>query len=385
MRYRGKAARVAVLAILLAGAVARGQESQAEVAKRIRADAEEVAGIYLKRLGEAYRSTYYPSHRLLFVTAVDGRTEAHARSIITGHLDMLRNSLFPNEFAYPVTILLPTVSDYRKFVGDIHPDASGIYIRRVRTLAGISFSSVLLHELTHAAHHNDQILAKQDHAIWVVEGLASFYQQGKIEADGFSPKIGGDITGLKEALEQRALPSIEALAKMDQKKFLQKPERNYAQSRYLIHYLSRQGKLKDFYEAYKRTYAQDSTGQAALEAVLPGDLEQIDKTWRSWLSELDPPWKSKLLVKAHLGIRMQDVKEGVEITALLRGTAAKSASQLKVGDILLSVGGRAVPTPRELAQAVQTFRPGQTVLIELIRDGRKTTVSQILGSIKVKP
>lgn len=385
MTRSGKTPLIAALIFFSLGSVARGQESEAQVAKRIRADAEEVAKIYLRRLGEAYRSTYYPSHRLLFITSVDGRTEAHARRIITAHLDMLRESLFPNEFAHPVTILLPSVSDYRRFVGDIHPDASGIYIRRVRTLASISFSTVLLHELTHAAHHNDQILSKQDHAIWVVEGLASFYQQGRNEPTGFAPKIGGDVTGLQEALQQRALPSIEALAKMDQKKFLQKPERNYPHSRYLIHYLFQQGKLQEFYQAYKRTYAQDPTGRAALEAILPGDLDQIEKAWRTWLSELDPPWKSKLLVKAHLGIRMEDVKEGVEITALLRGTAARRANQLQVGDILLSIGGRATPTPRDLAQAVQTFRPGQTVLIELIRDGQKTSVSQILGSIKVKP
>jgi hypothetical protein len=360
-------------------------ESPGEATKRIQADAEEVAKIYLRRLGGEYRSSYDPKSRLLFVTSVDEKTEAHAKRLIREHLRMHRDALFPDPFGYPVTILLPSVGDYRKIVGEVNPKASGFYLRKVRTLASISFSSVLFHELTHAVHHNDQILSGEDHPIWLVEGLASFYQQGKIEKGSFFPEIGGDVTLVQDALKNRGLPSLASLVEMDRKKYLQAPERNYAHSRYVMYYLAKQGKLGDFYAAYKRTYDEDRTGVRALEIVLGEKIDAIDAAWRRWIGQLDPPWKSKLLVKAHLGIRMRDVKEGVEIRAFLPGSAAGRAGVLRLRDVLLSVGGHATATPRDLADAVQTFRPGQTVTIELIREGRRIVVSQILGAIKVKP
>jgi hypothetical protein len=372
-------------ALLLVAAIGlRAEDKEPTRAEKIEADAKTMAQIYIRRFGEDYRWSYDKSRRIVFVTSVDTRTEARARRILQQHLAMHRAALFPSQFQYPVTILLPSVSDYRDFVGEVNAKASGIYVRKLRTLASISFSSVLLHELTHAVHHNDQLMAGQEHVIWVVEGLASYYQQGELRDTSFAAEIGPDLQTLQDALENRRLPALEALLKMDRKLFMAAAQRNYAHSRYVMYYLAGRGKLGDFYAAYKRTFEQDPTGGVALEEVLGEKLEHIDESWRKWLKSIEAPWQSKLVVKAHLGIRMRDVEQGVEVDALLRGSAARGAGVLKRGDVILSIGGRATQTPRELSRAVQTFKPGQTVVVELVRDGRKLNVSQILGSIRVK-
>jgi len=375
---------VAIGLVLTVGPSLLAQDSKARKADQIEADAKTVAQIYIRRFGDEYRWSYDRSRRILFVTSVDTRTEARARRIIEQHLAMHRAALFPSEFQYPVTILLPSVADYRSFVGQVNAKASGVYVRKVRTLASISFSSVLLHELTHAVHHNDQLLAGQEHVIWIVEGLASYYQQGELRGTSFAPEVGTGLQTLQEALQAGRLPALEALVEMDRKLFMAAAERNYAHSRYVMYYLASRGKLGDFYATYKRTFEEDPKGGAALEEVLGEKLESIDASWRKWLKSIEAPWQSKLVVKAHLGIRMRDAQQGVEVDAMLRGSAARSAGVLKRGDVILSIGGRATQTPRELSRAVQTFKPGQTVVVELIRDGRKLSVSQILGAIRVK-
>jgi serine protease DegS len=93
----------------------------------------------------------------------------------------------------------------------------------------------------------------------------------------------------------------------------------------------------------------------------------------------EPPWTPAHPPKAHLGVKMQAVEGGVEVLGFLRNSAAERAGRLQIGDVILSVAGQATPLPRDLTAAVQLCRPGETVDIEVIRDGRAMVVKQLLG------
>ncbi len=70
------------------------------------------------------------------------------------------------------------------------------------------------------------------------------------------------------------------------------------------------------------------------------------------------------------GAQVQNVADG--------GPAAKAGIQ--EGDVIVKVGDRTVGNADELQVAVQEHNPGDTVPVELLRDGRKMTVQVTLGT-----
>jgi S1-C subfamily serine protease len=49
------------------------------------------------------------------------------------------------------------------------------------------------------------------------------------------------------------------------------------------------------------------------------------------------------------------------------------------GDVILAVDGRDVVTPDDLAHTISTFQPGETVTLEILRDGQREQVDVTLG------
>jgi putative serine protease PepD len=64
---------------------------------------------------------------------------------------------------------------------------------------------------------------------------------------------------------------------------------------------------------------------------------------------------------------------------VVRGGAAAAAGILE-GDVILKVGARPIAGADELVVAVRELAPGQSVPIELVRDGRPLTVTAVLAS-----
>jgi hypothetical protein len=69
---------------------------------------------------------------------------------------------------------------------------------------------------------------------------------------------------------------------------------------------------------------------------------------------------------------------GVLVSKVLPDTAAAAAG-VQVGDLILAVDGEAVAGPGELARAVSAHEPGTTVSLEVLRDGRRETLSATLA------
>jgi hypothetical protein len=375
---------VAGLAALLAPAAARGVEAKrppttsapadlAKEAKRIAADA-------LKRLGEGYASRIDAKRHIVYVSAVDPKALAHTMKLLGGYSDALRRTIFTRPVRWNVTVVLPTVRDYRRFVP--LAKAHGIYHTRSRTLFSISFSNVLIHEFTHALHHNDQAGRNQSHPIWLVEGLATLFQGSELKDGKAVVGVDATLVRLQGALADERAHALGDLLAMDQRQFMAEEELTYAEARYLMLYLHRRGKLSAFYSAYTGGYRADRSGAKALAATLGKPLAEVEKNWRKWVMSLEPPWRPLRQPRAFLGVKMRQADGGVEVAGFLPNSPADRAKRLKVGDVIISLAGQAVRTPRQLTRAVQDAKPGHIVDIEVIRGDRTAVVKQLLGATR---
>ena len=53
--------------------------------------------------------------------------------------------------------------------------------------------------------------------------------------------------------------------------------------------------------------------------------------------------------------------------------------QVVLGDIIVGIDGREIKLQRELFEALDVHRPGDTIRLDIVRDGRRTDVSIMLG------
>ena len=81
--------------------------------------------------------------------------------------------------------------------------------------------------------------------------------------------------------------------------------------------------------------------------------------------------------RAALGL--PDDLEGASIEALTPGAPGEQAG-LREGDVVVSIDGKAVDGSTALTRAVGAVRPGQTMRLEIYRDGRRQTVNVRAGT-----
>jgi len=98
--------------------------------------------------------------------------------------------------------------------------------------------------------------------------------------------------------------------------------------------------------------------------------------------------KSGHVTRGWLGVAIQDldsdlkeyynVKNGVLVTEVFSGDPADKAG-IKANDIIISVDGKPVDSPRKLSRLVASLKPGQKVKIGIIRNGKKKTLTARLA------
>jgi S1-C subfamily serine protease len=99
-------------------------------------------------------------------------------------------------------------------------------------------------------------------------------------------------------------------------------------------------------------------------------------------------------VRAFLGVRTVDVAEldqadrdrlgitatsGAVVVVVQPGTGADDAD-LREGDLIVALDGRAVSGSAELREAIQAQEPGTDVRLEVVRAGEPTSIDARLGS-----
>ena len=108
--------------------------------------------------------------------------------------------------------------------------------------------------------------------------------------------------------------------------------------------------------------------RVAAELVKRGHVE------RPWLGiedqDLVPAIAEAMKVEAHTGVLVANVTGG--------GPAEKA--NMKAGDVVLSVSGKALRETRDLKREVLAREPGQTMELEILRDGKRYRTDITLGT-----
>jgi putative serine protease PepD len=116
--------------------------------------------------------------------------------------------------------------------------------------------------------------------------------------------------------------------------------------------------------------ASDSGGNDGIGFAIPSN------TVKSIVTQLIG---SGEVTHAYLGVGVEPTDGGVSISEVKAGTPAAAAG-LEVGDVITDAGGTAVSSSADLQKAVDARQPGDTVSIEVIRNGQSKTVKVALGT-----
>ncbi|HUQ04796.1 MAG TPA: hypothetical protein VM261_19980 [Kofleriaceae bacterium] len=142
----------------------------------------------------------------------------------------------------------------------------------------------LVHEIVHPYVEADFPEAPP----WLNEGLGSLFEQSSEENGHIVGETNWRLAGLQEAIREGSVPTFHALTKMSEHAFYVKDRgTNYAQARYLLYYLQEQGKLRDYYRAFRAARGTDPTGYDTLVAALgERDMAAFQRRWEAYVLRL---------------------------------------------------------------------------------------------------
>ena len=280
--------------------VIRGQQPEAvpsvvaDSDERLVAACEEHANVLRRRLGEScHVVTAAP-----FVIAGDLSTEELAKwqsQTIAPAAEALALRYFAQRPTEPITVLLWSSHDsYEHYAEQLFGDRGisiyGYYKTRERTLVLniATGAGTLVHELTHALVAFDC----PDVPDWFNEGLASLHEQCRFRSDERGPLIEGLVNWRLKRLQSEALagelPPLEILLRDDDFRG-QREGINYAQARYLCLYLQERKLLERFYHELRLNIERDTTGEATLQAMFPGQSwTEINADYLRFVRNLPP-------------------------------------------------------------------------------------------------
>ena len=105
-------------------------------------------------------------------------------------------------------------------------------------------------------------------------------------------------------------------------------------------------------------------------------LVEHGEVHRGWLGVGIDPLPEEMTEK-------KDSNKGVVVTSVFEGDPAHQAG-LKVGDIILKIGGADVDSPNTLIRIIGTITPGQTINLDILRNGKDKMLPVKLESKKKK-
>ncbi len=365
----GFASVLALCALALAGEVGpdggRADDPKAIIAAR------------LEQFGEGYVGRYDAERRIVYVSALDDDHFRETARLLAACTDAQRKTLLAAPLPWRLTVILPTADDYAPLAPA--EDVRGFYEPAERTLISVDRGRVLIHEFTHALHHAEMAAARQRHAPWVCEGIATLFEHCEIADGELAPLVGRRLIALRHTIRRDELIPLAELVTLTGEQFTDEGRRTYPEARYLLLYLHEQGKLAEWYTAYKDGFEDDPTGRRALQAVLKKPLGQIEDDWLEWIDGLELPWGEAGSDEGRLGLRFKAHRRGAEVIEVLDGGAAQRAGRIEVGDVITEFNGVEIANPAVLAAAIREAGAMQTVTVTVRRGGRKVTLRQPLG------
>ena len=228
-----------------------------------------------------------------FVIAGDGgraRIRRYRDGTILAAARALKAMYFKTEPDEPVLILLfEKAHSYKRYArtwfGDATTPHYGYFRRadRVMLMNVGTGTGTLVHELVHALIAPDF----PDVPDWFNEGLASLYEQCRIEGDRITGLANWRLPALQRAIRSKALRPLTELMRDESFYDRDRVALNYAQARYLLLYLQEKGLLEDYYARFRENVGDDPSGLETLKAVIgPQELEAFEVDWHRWVLRL---------------------------------------------------------------------------------------------------
>lgn len=219
------------------------------------------------------------------------RLEEVKESIIRASYNAFYKDFFSVSPSYITTIyLFKNQADYsfysRKLFQETPTTPYGYYRSSDRAML-INLSTgtgTLVHEMVHSIIDADF----PDAPTWFNEGLASLFEQSRIDEGSIVGLNNWRYPILKKAIETHSVVKLEKLLTTTEEQFYDDQEGyNYAEARYLCYYLQEKGLLTIFYKRFKQQYKTDPNGVKTLAEVVKKDLDSFEKEWVEWAKTLE--------------------------------------------------------------------------------------------------
>jgi hypothetical protein len=230
-----------------------------------------------------------------------------------------------------------------------------------------TMGSNLLHEFTHALHFADQDARRQAHRVWLVEGLATVYQESDVVDGKAVPRVDSRLGRLQDEVRNGKHIPLKTLLGLQRNAF---HSRHYDQARYVCLYLYQTGRLAEFYRRY--TQSDDDTGIGVMEALHGVGIEEVEEAWKSWVLGLEAPAMAGRVGAASLGIWHEQKPDGVAIAEFLPDSAVEAAG-LRQGDLISRINARRIIDVEDMSLEIGGRSVGDEVEVEFRRGGNYHT------------
>ncbi len=217
--------------------------------------------------------------------------QRRAKSTVRWSVDRLKELYFENDPDHIINVwLFKDKESYEKHAWDLLGDRPstpyGYYSPRRKALVmNISTGGgTLVHEIVHpfvAANFSEC-------PSWFNEGLGSLYEQCGDRDGRITGFTNWRLRGLQKAIAEKRVPPFATLCATTTDEFYNHDKgTNYAQARYLCHYLQEQDLLVKYYHAFRKSADNDPSGYKTLTAVLgEDDMPVFQKRWEEWVMTL---------------------------------------------------------------------------------------------------
>jgi tetratricopeptide (TPR) repeat protein len=337
-----------------------------------------------KQFGEGYIFDVDEARRLAFAVFGSRETLNSMKADLDSYADAQWDNLFANRPSYYITIVCPSVADFRKMVPN--PSVGGFYNDAEKMLVcggiGGKTGGVLRHEFTHALHEADMTARGQSHPIWVVEGLATCFESSELKEGKVYPVRNQRVAVLKNYLSRDRVIPLASIMKYSHQRFMSNAGLCYAEARYIMYYFSECGKLRDWYEAFCASFEREHYGILATEKVFGKKIAEVEKDWKEWVSkQSSPPGVASPPGGPFLGIGPAEDERGIMVTEVVPDEAAEKAG-IKPGDIIIEIDGKETKDYTAFVNAIGAHKPGDEIKIKVIRGEETIELNATLGKRK---
>ena len=330
-------------------------------------------GIDAKR----YKTVFDTERNFVYLHAKEEKEIAELRRSLEAYADAQWRGLFQNKPQQPLYIVLLTPADspkvFRGGAGGFYNAASATLFCSDMPVNRLLRTDVVIHEFTHALHYADMQARRQEHPIWLVEGLATLFESS--DRDGtLKPRHNHRLEVVQQAARQGRLIAWQSLMNLTHPQFMMQAHLAYAQARYMLFYMHEQGLLKRFYDEYTAgaNYARDRAAVEAFQAVFGKPIEEVERDWKRWLLKQQVP------PIPFLGVMTRDQDKHAVVAQVTPGSPAAKAG-IRVGDAIATIAGQAIESQAELLEAIASRQVGEEVAVEVTRDGKKLTLNAKLA------